>query len=78
MLIGNDCYFDLLESQKQDMGDGLFPFNSQLSWILGGHTESTAAEYSAELHLLVGTIGTAIVNDKSNVHCLNNTDILSA
>ena len=24
MLIGNDCYFDLLEPQKLDVGDGLF------------------------------------------------------
>ena len=51
MLIGNDCYFYLLESQKLDVGDVLFLFNSKLGWILGGHTENTAAEYSAESHL---------------------------
>ena len=41
MLIGNDCYFDLLEPQKLDVGDGLFLFNSKLGWILGGQTENT-------------------------------------
>ena len=41
MLIGNDCYFDLLEPQKLDVGDGLFLFNSKLGWILGGQTEDT-------------------------------------
>jgi len=30
MLIGNDWYFDLLEPQKLDMGDGLFLFNLKL------------------------------------------------
>jgi len=80
MLIENDCYFDLLEPQKLDVGDGLFLFYSKLGWILGGQIESTMTdlEQSAESHLLVGTVGTDIVNAKVNVHYLNTTDLLFA
>jgi len=58
------------------IGSGLFLFNSKLCWILGGQTENTDTEQSSESHLLVGTIGTAIVDDRSNA--LNYTNILSA
>ena len=78
MLIGNDCYFDLLEPQKLDVGGGLFLFNSKLGWILGGQTESTMSENSTESHFLVGTIGTVSVGDMTSVSTLNNTDVLSS
>ena len=40
-----------------------------------GQTESTTTEQSAESHLLVGTVGTDIVNAKVNVHYLNSTNL---
>ena len=73
MLVGNYCYFDLLGPQKLDVDDGLFLFNSKLGWILGGRTESTMTEQDTESHLLVGTVGTDMVDDKVNVHDLNIT-----
>ena len=45
------------------------------SLLLGGQTDAKAGTKS---HLLVGTIGTAIVDDRVNVHDLNTTDLLSA
>ena len=77
MLIGNDCYFDLLEPQKLDLGGGLFLFNSKLGWILGGQTENTALNKGTESHLLVGTLEIATLDTKADVYVMNNTDLLS-
>ena len=78
MLIRNGCYFNLLEPRKLDVADGLFLFNLKLGWILGGQTENSTTEQSTESYILAGTIGTAVVDDKVNVHDLNTTDLLSA
>ena len=75
MLIGNNCYFYLLEPQKLDMGSGLFLFNSKLGWILGGQTVDATGDRDTELHLLVGTLGMVPVGVN---HALNSTDVISA
>ena len=77
MLIGNDCYFDLLEPQKLDMGGGLFLFNSKLGWILGGQTVNPTTVKDNESHLLVGIHGMTPVGVNMNVHSLNSIETIS-
>ena len=36
MVLGNDHYFDLLQSRKMDMGNRSFLFQSKLGWVCGG------------------------------------------
>jgi len=45
---------------------------------LGGQTENTATENSAESHLSVGAIGMVSVDHKMGSSILNNTDVLSS
>jgi len=73
MLVDNDYYFELLQSRKIDLGEGLFLFYSKLGWILSGQVHNTT-EGTNEPSLLVGTLGSVPMGIKVNTHMLTIID----
>ena len=75
MLIGNDYYFDLLEPQKLDLGDGVFLFNSKLGWVLGGQIENTATDKSTVSSLIASTVAAIPLETRETNEIFGNIDL---
>ena len=71
LLIGNDCYLDIILSQK--IQPGLYLLASKLGWILTGRTSEVISEFN-QTNMLILTYGT-IVSNTSVFTCTSIDDV---
>jgi len=60
LLIGNDYYLDLINSEKIEVIQGLYLVSSKLGWILSGRARTSEIQKDDDISMLIMTHGTQI------------------